>query len=77
MRYGNIACRVTGSSVTWEGPDEIVRISLQPQPADRFPGEMWTLEMRGAAPVISGSFLTAEVVVMNVPLPDDLNGVTV
>jgi hypothetical protein len=69
MRYGNIGLRVTGSSVTWDGPDEIVRIHLQPNPSDSYPDQKWTLEIRGPSPPL-GSFLTAEVMVLNAPLDD-------
>jgi hypothetical protein len=70
IRFVNVGCRIKGTSVTWEGPTEIVRISLEPAPPFRFAGEKWMLEIRGATPYW-GSFLTAEVMVLNVPVADE------
>lgn len=70
MRYGDITLRVKGSGTTWNGPHETVRIDLVPEPPYNAPGETWTLEIRGPNPP-NGTFFTAKVVLLNVPLPDN------
>lgn len=68
LGFTTIVLKPAGSSTTWNGPTETVRVTLKPQPPESFPDEEWTLEIRGPHGSRAG-FAGAEMTIVNAIVP--------